>query len=49
VGFISEDCIGCGYWVKGCPFNIPPISQVDHKSYERTLCSGRVGVGLLRV
>ena len=46
VDFISENCIGCGYCVKGCPFNIPRISKVDHKSYKCTLCSDRVGVGL---
>ena len=46
VDFISENCIGCGYCVKGCPFNIPRISQVDHKSYKCTLCSDRVAVGL---
>ncbi len=37
VDFISENCIGCGYCVKGCPFNIPRISKVDHKSYKCTL------------
>ncbi|TWB16801.1 formate dehydrogenase subunit beta [Nitrospirillum bahiense] len=46
VDFISENCIGCGYCVKGCPFNIPRISAQDHKSYKCTLCSDRVGVGL---
>ncbi len=46
VDFISENCIGCGYCIKGCPFNIPRISPVDHKSYKCTLCSDRVGVGL---
>jgi formate dehydrogenase iron-sulfur subunit len=46
VDFISENCIGCGYCVKGCPFNIPRVSQVDHKAYKCTLCSDRVGVGL---
>ena len=30
VDFVHENCIGCGYCVKGCPFNIPRISQVDH-------------------
>ena len=45
VDFISENCIGCGYCVKGCPFNIPRISQVDHKAYKCTLCSDRVAVG----
>jgi formate dehydrogenase iron-sulfur subunit len=46
VDFISENCIGCGYCEKGCPFNIPRISKVDHKSYKCTLCSDRVEVGL---
>jgi len=45
VDFIHENCIGCGYCVKGCPFNIPRISQVDHKAYKCTLCSDRVAVG----
>jgi formate dehydrogenase iron-sulfur subunit len=45
VDFISENCIGCGYCVKGCPFNIPRISQVDNKAYKCTLCSDRVAVG----
>jgi formate dehydrogenase iron-sulfur subunit len=46
VDFISENCIGCGYCVKGCPFNIPRISPHDHRSYKCTLCSDRVSVGL---
>ena len=46
VDFISDKCIGCGYCVKGCPFNIPRISKKDHKSYKCTLCSDRVSVGL---
>jgi formate dehydrogenase iron-sulfur subunit len=45
VDFVSENCIGCGYCVKGCPFNIPRISQVDRKAYKCTLCSDRVAVG----
>ena len=27
VDFHQENCIGCGYCVTGCPFNIPRISQ----------------------
>jgi formate dehydrogenase iron-sulfur subunit len=46
VDFISENCIGCGYCVKGCPFNIPRISEADHKAYKCTLCSDRVSSGL---
>ena len=45
VDFISENCIGCGYCVKGCPFNIPRISTADNKAYKCTLCSDRVAVG----
>jgi len=45
VDFVHENCIGCGYCVKGCPFNIPRISKVDHKAYKCTLCVDRVAVG----
>ena len=45
VDFISEHCIGCGYCVKGCPFNIPRIAQRDNKAYKCSLCSDRIAVG----
>jgi formate dehydrogenase iron-sulfur subunit len=45
VDFNSANCIGCGYCVKGCPFNIPRISQTTHKASKCTLCSDRVAVG----
>ena len=45
VDFIHDNCIGCGYCVTGCPFDIPRISKVDQKSYKCTLCSDRVAVG----
>ena len=45
VDFVSQNCIGCGYCVKGCPFNIPRISKKDAKAYKCTLCSDRVAVG----
>ncbi len=45
VDFVSENCIGCGYCVKGCPFNIPRISQAEGKAHKCTLCSDRVAVG----
>ena len=45
VDFQSEQCIGCGYCVAGCPFNIPRISKQDNKAYKCTLCSDRVAVG----
>ncbi len=46
VDFHEENCIGCGYCVTGCPFNIPRISRKDGKAYKCTLCSDRVAVGL---
>ena len=46
VDFHEEHCIGCGYCVKGCPFDVPRISEKDNKAYKCTLCSDRVGVGL---
>ena len=45
VDFVEENCIGCGYCIRGCPFNIPRLSPMDHKVYKCTLCSDRVAVG----
>lgn len=46
VDFHEENCIGCGYCLTGCPFNIPRLSAKDGKAYKCTLCSDRVAVGL---
>jgi formate dehydrogenase iron-sulfur subunit len=46
VDFQQDQCIGCGYCVTGCPFNIPRISQRDEKAYKCSMCSDRVTVGL---
>ena len=45
VDFHQEKCVGCGYCVTGCPFNVPRISKNDSKAYKCTLCSDRVAVG----
>jgi formate dehydrogenase iron-sulfur subunit len=47
VDFDHDKCIGCGYCVRGCPFNIPRISRNEEnpKAYKCTLCSDRVAVG----
>lgn len=45
VDFIEEHCIGCGYCITGCPFDVPRISKKDNKAYKCTLCSDRVSVG----
>ena len=46
VDFHEENCIGCGYCITGCPFDIPRLSDKDGKVYKCTLCSDRVAVGL---
>jgi len=46
VDFHEENCIGCGYCITACPFDVPRISKKDHKAYKCTLCSDRVAVGL---
>ncbi|PXB77962.1 formate dehydrogenase subunit beta, partial [Pseudomonas aeruginosa] len=46
VDFNQDKCIGCGYCITGCPFDIPRISQKDHKAYKCSLCSDRVSVGM---
>jgi formate dehydrogenase iron-sulfur subunit len=46
VDFHEENCIGCGYCITGCPFDIPRLSSKDSKVYKCTLCSDRVAVGL---
>ncbi|HLR12762.1 MAG TPA: formate dehydrogenase subunit beta [Burkholderiaceae bacterium] len=45
VDFHEENCIGCGYCITGCPFDIPRMSPKDNKAYKCTLCSDRVAVG----
>ena len=46
VDFQQDHCIGCGYCVSGCPFNIPKFNQHTKKMFKCTLCSDRVNEGL---
>jgi formate dehydrogenase iron-sulfur subunit len=46
VDFQQDACIGCGYCITGCPFDIPRIRKQDSRVYKCTLCSDRVSVGL---
>jgi Fe-S-cluster-containing dehydrogenase component len=46
VDFQQENCIGCGYCISGCPFDIPKFHPKTKKVYKCTLCSDRVGQGL---
>jgi formate dehydrogenase iron-sulfur subunit len=45
VDFVPEHCIGCGYCITGCPFNIPRLSKKTNTVSKCTLCSDRVAVG----
>ena len=46
VDFQQDACIGCGYCITGCPFNIPKFSPTSRKVFKCTLCSDRVSEGL---
>ena len=46
VDFQQDRCIGCGYCISGCPFNIPRLRRQDSRVYKCTLCSDRVAAGL---
>jgi formate dehydrogenase iron-sulfur subunit len=46
VDFNQANCIGCGYCISGCPFDVPRLSAKSNKVYKCTMCSDRVGVGL---
>jgi formate dehydrogenase iron-sulfur subunit len=46
VDFQQDNCIGCGYCISGCPFNIPKFNSVTKRVYKCTLCADRVQEGL---
>ncbi|MBL8221465.1 MAG: formate dehydrogenase subunit beta [Bryobacterales bacterium] len=46
VDFNRDNCIGCGYCITGCPFDVPRLSPQTKKVYKCSLCSDRVAVGL---
>ena len=46
VDFQQDQCIGCGYCIAGCPFNVPKMSAKTKKVYKCTLCVDRVTQGL---
>ena len=48
-GIVDVDasrCIGCGYCLTGCPFNVPRFHAKTGKMAKCTLCVDRVEVGL---
>ena len=46
VDFQQQNCIGCGYCVSGCPFDIPKFNPATKKMFKCTLCVDRVSEGL---
>ena len=46
VDFDHNKCIGCGYCITGCPFDVPRLSPQTNKVYKCTLCSDRTAAGL---
>ncbi len=46
VDFQQEHCIGCGYCMTGCPFNIPKFDPASKRVYKCTMCSDRLENGL---
>ena len=46
VDFQQDQCIGCGYCITGCPFDVPKIHSRTKRVYKCTLCVDRVAVGL---
>ena len=46
VDFNQDACIGCGYCLTGCPFNVPKIADKTRRVYKCTLCVDRVSAGL---
>ncbi len=46
VDFNEQKCIGCGYCITGCPFDVPRRHPKSLKVFKCTLCSDRTAVGL---
>lgn len=46
VDFQQDNCIGCGYCMTGCPFNVPKFAEKTQRVYKCTMCVDRVSVGL---
>jgi formate dehydrogenase beta subunit/formate dehydrogenase gamma subunit len=46
VDFQGEHCIGCGYCMTGCPFNVPKFDRATRRVFKCTMCSDRVANGM---
>ena len=41
----ADKCVGCGYCVVNCPFDVPKINKETHKSTKCDLCFDRIEEG----
>ena len=41
VDFQQDQCIGCGYCMTGCPFDVPKFNAETRRVYKCTLCVDR--------
>jgi formate dehydrogenase iron-sulfur subunit len=46
VDFQQDQCIGCGYCMTGCPFDVPKFHAGTRRVYKCTMCVDRLNVGL---
>jgi formate dehydrogenase iron-sulfur subunit len=46
VDFQQDKCIGCGYCITGCPFDVPKLNPATKKVHKCTLCADRVSQSL---
>ena len=46
VDFNQDQCIGCGYCMTGCPFDVPKFATDTRRVYKCTMCADRVSTGL---
>ena len=42
----ADKCVGCGYCVANCPFDVPKINKETHKSTKCDLCFDRIEEGM---
>ncbi len=45
VEHIQKNCIGCGYCINACPFDVPQFSPSQHIMRKCSFCTQRIDVG----
>ncbi|WP_110954251.1 4Fe-4S dicluster domain-containing protein [Anaerosinus massiliensis] len=43
----KDKCVGCGYCVINCPFDVPKIDEATHKSTKCNMCADRIENGMV--